>query len=134
MGPFLGYTFRIRKVKRGGVICSGFTQAVSQEAKKSMRAEIRRRGVRNRTDLSLQDIAKEYNPILRGWINYYGRYSRANLEPVLNHFNVTLLRWAMHKYKKLRGHKTRAGLFLLKIVKKEPGMFIHWNQGIKWFA
>ena len=81
-----------------------------------------------RTDLSLDDIAKKFNPILRGWIEYYGRYNRSALYPVLRHFNKTLETWAIRKFKKLKS-KTRAGIWLINIAKREPHLFAHWKIG-----
>lgn len=129
---FLGYSFRGRLVKMNerNKFFVGFNPAVSQAALKSMRAETRRRGFRNRTDISLNEIAKIYNPVLRGWINYYGRYNRSSLYPMLGHFNKTLVAWAMRKYKKLEGHKTRAAIFVENISKRQPGLFAHWKIGM----
>jgi len=65
---FLGYTFRPRVVKnskRNSLFVS-FTPAVSNKAIKAMRETIRKRNYRNRTDLSLADISRLHNPILRG--------------------------------------------------------------------
>lgn len=129
---FLGYTFRrrlVRNSRRDGSFV-GFAPAVSKSAQKSMRAETRKWGFRNRTDLNLEDIAHMYNPVLRGWIEYYGRYYPTALNSVLGHFNETLIAWAMHKYKKLKGRKTMAALFIQKIARREPKLFVHWNKGM----
>lgn len=128
---FLGYCFRRRWVKnreRNDLFLS-FMPAVSKEAVKLMKSAIRKSGLRNRTDLSLNDIAKIYNPVLRGWINYYGHYSRSELGPVLRHFNRTLVKWAMRKYKRLEEHKMRAAIFISDIVKRDPNLFVHWTAG-----
>jgi RNA-directed DNA polymerase len=128
---FLGYNFRGRtvKTKESGGFFFSFTPAVSKQALKAMRAETRKRGYRNRTDMSLDDIAREYNPVLRGWLNYYGRYNPSGMYPVLRHFNKTLVAWAMQKFKKLRGHKTRAATFVKHIAKVQPELFVHWERG-----
>src|SRR5664280_2149119 len=34
-----------------------------------------------RSDLSLNDLAEHMNPVLRGWIHYYGRYYKSALYP-----------------------------------------------------
>lgn len=128
---FLGYTFRrrmVRNQKRNTLFVS-FNPAVSKAAQKSMRAETRKRRIRNRTELELGDIAKMYNPVLRGWVQYYGCYYPSALDPVLGHFNSTLVAWAMRKYKKLKGRKTRAANFLQEIAAREPGLFPHWKKG-----
>ena len=87
--------------------------------------------MRNRTDLSLNDIARWYNPILQGWINYYGKYCRSALYPMLRHFNKTLVAWAMKKYQRLRTRKTRAGKFIKRISKENRNLFAHWRYGMQ---
>jgi RNA-directed DNA polymerase len=107
-----------------------FSPAVSKGALKSMRAKTRQSNWRNRTDMSLNEIAQQYNPVLQGWINYYGCYNRSSLYPMLGHFNRTLVAWAMRKYKKLRGHKTRASRFVKGISERQPNLFAHWRIGM----
>ena len=129
---FLGYTFRGRLVKKraDNSFFVSFSPAVSRRALKSMRAKTRQSNLRNRTDMSLGEIAKLYNPVLQGWINYYGCYNRSSLYPMLGHFNRTLVAWAMRKYKKLRGHKTRASQFIIGIAERQPNLFAHWKIGM----
>jgi RNA-directed DNA polymerase len=129
---FLGYTFRPRKVKnrkRGSLFVS-FTPAVSATAIRSMRQNTRQRNFRNRTDLELSDFARIYNPILRGWYEYYGRYRPSAMDPVFKHFNKTLVMWAMRKFSKFYRNKKRASLFIKGIAKRQPRLFFHWQRGI----
>ena len=123
---FLGYDFRCRRVKnKDRELFLSFTPAVSKSAQVSMRAKIRKWKFYKRTDLNLNDIAKMANPILRGWMEYYGRYNRSSLYSVFNHFNRTLAAWTRRKYEKLKGHKMRAITFLDKLSKREPHLFAH---------
>lgn len=128
---FLGYDFRSRSSLNSKTkeVFQNFSPAISDAAAKSMRMHIRRSGIRNRSDLSLQEIAERYNPILRGWINYYGRYYRTRLNSVMLYFNKVLKAWAMCKYKKLKGRKTNASLFITKVQKENIQLFVHWKQG-----
>lgn len=129
---FLGYTFRPRAVKntkRNSMFVS-FTPAVSSSALITMRQTTRKWNFRNRTDLGLEDFARMYNPILRGWFEYYGRYQPSALSPVYRHFNKTLVAWSMRKYLRLKGHKTRASHFIEGIAKRQPRLFFHWRRGI----
>jgi len=129
---FLGYTFRPRLVensKRKSLFVS-FTPAVSNKAIKAMRATTRRLNYRNRTDLSLADISRLHNPILRGWFMYYGRYRPTAMSAVFRHFNKTLVAWAMKKYKKLTNRKVRAIGFLTKLCEIQPHLFVHWQKGM----
>lgn len=129
---FLGYSFRRRTVKnnKNNKLVLNFTPAVSKASAKSMREKTRNHKFYRRTDLSLRDIAEEFNPVLRGWIEYYGRYHRSALYPVLRHFNKTLVAWTRRKYKKVKG-KTRAGTLLENIAKREPHLFAHWKIGMR---
>ncbi len=128
---FLGYTFRGRRAKRkDGIVFRNFTPAVSRTSLKAMRKKTRKLNWRNRTELSLEEIAEKYNPVLQGWLNYYGAYYRSAIYPVWDHFNMTLVAWAMKKYKNLRVHKKAAIKFIKDIARKEPRLFVHWRQGV----
>ena len=129
---FLGYTFRARgaansKTKETFI---GFNPAVSTEALKSMRGKVREWNIRNRSDLDLEEISKLYNPIIRGWWGYYGRYYPSGLYSFCRSFNKTLVAWAIKKYKSLKRDRRRAGLLLQKIAKERPQLFEHWNKGV----
>jgi len=128
---FLGYTFRPRLVKsKNNILFVSFAPAVSSAAMKEMRNQIRQWNWRNCSDLSLEMIAQGSNPTLRGWINYYGKYNPSSLYPVLRQFNKTLVKWVMRKYKKFKGHKTRAGKFMEGISGRQPSLFHHWKIGM----
>jgi len=129
---FLGYTFRPRVVKNSkmNTLFVSFTAAASKKALKAMRQKTRKWNLRNRSDLELEDISRMFNPILRGWIGYYGEYHPSGLISVLKHFNSTLRAWAMQKYKRLNRRKIKATLFVVKTAKERPGLFIHWQKGI----
>jgi len=128
---FLGYCFRPRQAENSQtakVFCS-FLPAVSAAALKSMRDAIRELGIRRQTHVSMSDIAEQLNPLLRGWISYYGRYTPSALTRILNYVNATLQAWMMRKFKRYRGHKTRAGQFLQRLGRERPDLFVHWRLG-----
>ena len=125
---FLGFTFQPRIVKaRNGNIFVGFTPAISNKAAKAMRDEIRRWRVHVRSDRSLADISRLYNPVIRGWVNYYGRYFRSKLYEALHPLHVILMKWAMRKYKKLKGRRRRASRWIFGVRKRSPHLFAHWQ-------
>jgi RNA-directed DNA polymerase len=125
---FLGYTFRPRLAKsRTGNCFVGFTPAVSDGAVKSMRCVIRRWRLHQWCNKELSDLAVFVNPIVRGWINYYGRFYRSRLVRVLDRINEYLIRWAMRKYKRLRRSRRRARQLLAQIARSQPGLFAHWQ-------
>ena len=91
-----------------------------------MRETIRELNIRRQTQLSLADIARRLNPLLRGWIEYYGRYAPSALGPMLRYVNLTLVAWAMRKFKRLVDHKVRASRFLPKLARDHAHLFVHW--------
>ena len=129
---FLGYCFRPRWIKksRDNSMFCGFNPAVSPSALKAMRSTIRDLNIRRQTQLSLADIARTLNPLVRGWIEYYGRYAPSALSPILRYVNQTLVRWAMRKFKRFKAHKIRASRFLQKLVRERMSLFVHWRIGM----
>ena len=125
---FLGFRFRPRKSKdRFGRYFTNFTPAVSPPAAKAMRQTMRRWALHQRSDKALDDLARRFNPVLRGWLNYYGSYHRSALYPTFHHLNEHLTRWAVRKYKRLRGHHRRARHWLRRIALAQPQLFAHWQ-------
>ena len=123
---FLGYTFRPRLSKsRKGEFFVNFSPAVGDEAAKSMRRAIRGWRIHRMSDKSIEDISRIFNPVLRGWLNYYGRFYKSALYPIFDQLNCALKRWAMRKYKKLRGRQRRARYWLGRIARREPNLFVH---------
>jgi RNA-directed DNA polymerase len=129
---FLGYQFRPRTVRnsRSGEPFCSFTPAVSPSALKAIRSTIRELNIRQLTVRSLEDIARTLNPLLRGWIQYYGKYNRWALETVLRHVNLTLRGWVMRKFKRFQGRRVAAAIFLEKMVRLRPALFEHWRIGM----
>ncbi len=71
---FLGYTFRARRSKnRYGKHFINFSPAVRNKAKKKMTSRMRSWRMHLRSDKTIEDLANMFNPVLRGWINYYGK-------------------------------------------------------------
>ena len=133
---FLGYCFRPRAaINRKHKMFTGFGPQVSATSLKAMRQKIRELKLRKRTQIRLADIAREINPILQGWLNYYGRYNPAAMYPMWRYVNATLVAWAMRKYKRYAGRKIQAGRMIESIANKRPRLFVHWHQsGVGAFA
>jgi len=124
---FLGFTFRPRSARRrDGKIFTNFLPAVSRDALKGMMGEMRRWAMTRQTSVSLHELAKRYNPILRGWLGYYGRFYRSALRRVFDQFDRKLARWARRKYRKLQTHKRGSFQWLKRIMGRQPRLFDHW--------
>jgi RNA-directed DNA polymerase len=129
---FLGYTFRSRKSRnRQGKFFTGFLPAVSDKAGKAIREKIREWKLSARSGSDINTLAAEVNPVLRGWINYYGHYYKSELQDVLKYLNLILKKWARQKYKKLHSHKTKASKWLVTLYQRAPYLFAHWRIGVR---
>jgi RNA-directed DNA polymerase len=123
---FLGYTFRQRLARRkDGVKFMCFLPAISKDALKRIGERLRSWRLHRLTGSDVADLARMINPVVRGWMAYYGTFYRTALYPVLHRINTYLLRWIMNKYKKLRTWK-KALQAMRNAVASRPRYFAHW--------
>ena len=124
---FLGHAFRPRLAKwRGGLFGVSFLPAASPTDLKAVRQAIRRWTLQTRSDKTLEDLARMFNPYIRGWINYFGHFYKSALYPTLRRIDVALVRWARRKFKRFRQRPRGARDWLLRVVRTSPGLFAHW--------
>jgi len=124
---FLGYTFRTRKAPTGDRkgMFAAFLPAVSREALKKMGQEVRRWRINLRTTTDIAALAEWMNPVIRGWMNYYGKFYRTELDGLLRRINTYLVRWARRKFKRLRSFK-KAKRWWNSLLRRQPNLFAHW--------
>lgn len=124
---FLGFTFRPRSAKSpDGKLYTGFLPAASREAIKEMMRKMRSWKLPQQTSASLYELAERYNPVLRGWFNYYGCFYKTALQRVYDQFDRKLAQWARRKYRSLARHKMRSFEWLAKAMGRQPRLFDHW--------
>lgn len=129
---FLGYAFRPRFARsRGGKFFVSFSPAISKQSANLIRQTMRKWKLHSKCNKTIEEIAIKINPILRGWINYYGRYHKTALYPIFKLLNRHLGKWATWKYKKLKGHPRRAMYWLGKIARAKPSLLAHWKMGVR---
>lgn len=124
---FLGYAFCPRSVRGShGRLFTAFVPAISPKALNRVSAEVRRWRLHTRTRHDLAGLADRINPIVRGWMVYYGRFFRSKLHPVLKRINGYLVRWARRKYRRLASFK-RVKRWWDALVDRHRGLFAHWQ-------
>lgn len=129
---FLGYAFCSRKTKsKNGNMFMGFTSAVSDKAVKKMRYIIRSWKLVKLTPLTVKELADKINPVVRGWLQYYGAYRRSTLNSVLRQLEFSIAKWVMRKFKKLHRKFVAATRWLTSLSKREPKLFAHWHWRFK---
>ena len=125
---FLGYEFRTRTSKsRTGKIFPNFSPAISSKAAKVIRDTIRSWKLPKCSDKAIEDLSRLYNPIIRGWFQYYGRFYRTALYSIIRQLDRELVLWAKRKFKKLRQHVRRARHWIARISRSCPELFAHWQ-------
>lgn len=127
---FLGYTFRPRSARnQQGRIRPNFLPAVSRASRKAMNREMRSWHIQLRTDKTIQDLSRMFDPILQGWKQYYGRFYPSELRRIWISFNNYLVRWVQRKYRRFAKHKCRARDFLVRLARSNRELFVHWRAG-----
>jgi group II intron reverse transcriptase/maturase len=119
---FLGFTFKPRHAVNGNAHFTGFMPAVSNSALKAMRQRIRASKLHRRTDLSIQDIAMWWNPIIKGWWNYYGSFYPSEMRQITHYFHKKIMQWIRRKYTNLKGRKKASRDWLLGVIRKMPNL------------
>jgi len=94
-------------------------------ALKAKNQELRRWRIHKRSAMNLAELAERVNPVVRGWMNYYGEFNRAEMYSLLQRINTYVMRWARKKYKRLRTWK-RFKAWWSGVTVREPGLFVHW--------
>lgn len=124
---FLGFTYRARATRsRHGNVFTGFGPAISKDALKKISAEVRSWRLHTRTTLTERDLAQWINPVIRGWMNYYGTFYKTALYPLLRRINGYLVRWLRKKYKRLRTFK-KAHAAWQRVTAQYPRFFAQWQ-------
>ena len=124
---FLGYEFRARRSRssRNGRLFVGFNPAISPKSKAAIRDTIRSWQLSKRTPMSLEEMAAWINPVVRGWINYYGTYCKSALQPIIRMVDFHLAKWAMRKFKRYHRRIVRALRWLSSVYRRDPSLFAH---------
>ena len=125
---FWAMVFNPGSQKRAGVISFSISVQLSVlRLRKSIRQTIRSWKIHRWTHLSIEELAAWLNPILRGWINYYGQYYKSLLAPILGQLDYALVRWAKRKYKRLKGSQEKARAWVKGVARRQPKLFAHWQ-------
>jgi len=130
---FLGYTFQPRRAKnRWGKFFVSFLPAISTKAAKAIHQTIREwRMGSTRNNQRLEDLARLTDPVVRGWMSYYGRFYRSKCVQVLRHLNEALAAWVRRKYKKFRRRERASMHWLGCIARRDPKLFALWELGVR---
>lgn len=124
---YLGFTFRTRAAptRDRKSAFAAFLPAMGTDALKAKSRIVREWRIHLRTTRDLAELAEWMNPVIRGWMDYYGTFYRHEMRGLLIRINTYLVRWARRKFKRLRSFK-KARRWWLDLVRRCPDLFVHW--------
>lgn len=125
---FLGFSFqpRGRKSTRDGKLFTAFAAEISQSNQKRIRGEINEAVKWRNTRMEVAEIASILNSRIRGWIGYYGVYSKKSLRRTLLSIDYRVIKWLRNKHKLNRSASIEK---FLQMKKQNPKLFYHWEAG-----
>lgn len=124
---FLGYTFKPRGTRgRDGRRFLGFNPGVSNKAVQRMNSEIKSMQGRLNCAKNIEVIAYLLNQKIRGWINYYGKFRKSDLQGLWELINNRLIQWVRKRYKSVKRRTKKAADWLRRIYRQNPFLFVHW--------
>jgi RNA-directed DNA polymerase len=130
---FLGYTFRPRRSVNNLTkqVFTSFLPALSSEACSEFTERIHDWNLGRATGKTIDLIATEINAIVRGKLNYYGKFYPSALHDVLHQIDVHLIHWALRKYKHLKRSHIRGRRWLDGVQLRQPKLFAHWQWRLR---
>ena len=105
-----------------------FSPAISIAAKTHIRTRIRDILIPRQTARPLFWYASQLNPKIRGWINYYTKFNKAEVLGVFYDLNFLIRKWIENKYK-IRSKKQIDRKYF-SLQSENPTLFYHWRLGI----
>jgi group II intron reverse transcriptase/maturase len=128
---FLGFSFQPRPAMNDeeGRMFLGYDCAISEKSEKKIIEIIRKSDFHRWTGSDIYRIANFFNPKIEGWINYYGKFRKRELQWVFNVFHRRLIKWVVKRYKRFNGSHTKAGRWIRDLALRQPDLFVHWHHG-----
>lgn len=131
---FLGYSFQPRtsKSNRSSGLYLGYDCGISISSRKRIADKLGELRVQGMTANSIVGVATTLNPMIRGWVNYYGKFRGSLLHKVFRMLNNRLVRWARKRYKRYKTSINRAYQWFERVKEQYPNLFYHWQMGYIW--
>ena len=126
---FLGYSFQPRSAfsKKTKKLFIGYDCAISISSRKQIADKLEALNENKLTFKSIVGVAQYLNPMIRGWINYYGKFKMYELTKVFRLLSRRLVWWARKRYKRYKTSIRKAYNWLTNVRKQYPTLFYHWN-------
>ena len=129
---FLGFSFQPRPARsqHGGMFLV-YDCAISLDSEKRIVKAIKASNFQRWTNIPIERIADLFNPRIRGWINYYGKFRRSKLGRIIKRFHFHLMKWVLNRYKSFGTSIHKSYKWLNELRAQNPKLFYHWQVGFK---
>jgi len=129
---FLGYSFQPRtaKYRKTGNLFLGFGCAISISSQKRIAEKLKNLNIAGLGFKSIVGVAHFLNPMIRGWVNYYGKFRISEMRKVFRLLRRRLVQWARKHYKRYRTRLNKACQWIDEVKKQYPSLFYHWRLGL----
>jgi group II intron reverse transcriptase/maturase len=125
---FLGYQFKPRRSKnKAGELFTGYGAGISKKSRQRINGELRDIQIDRKTGRTIEQLAQLLNSKIRGWLNYYSRYNRWEMQYTMYRINQQLVKWVRRKYKVIGKYRAKAMMQLKQ--QRYPKLFAHWQVG-----
>ena len=126
---FLGYSFQPRTAfsKKKKTLFLGYDCAISISSRKRIADKLEKLNVGKLTFKSIVGVAQYLNPMIRGWVRYYGKFKMYELTKVFRLLSRRLVWWARKRYKRYKTSIRKGYKWLANVRKQYPTLFYHWN-------
>lgn len=120
---FLGFTIRPNGFKFKGGVKAFPGIYISTKSKKAILQKFKEMAI-HKWRVSIEELARRINPILRGIINYYLKFRKEEMRNVWWQLHQRLIKWVkwekgLYKYAALKYLRTK--------YRENPKLFVHWS-------
>mgnify|MGYP003641799431 FL=1 len=126
---FLGYSFQPRTAcsKKKRKLFIGYDCAISIGSRKRIADKLEELNVNKLAFKSIVGVAQYLNPMIRGWVRYYGKFKMYELTKVFRLLSKRLVWWARKRYKRYKTSIRKGYKWLATVRKQYPTLFYHWQ-------
>src|SRR5690554_3088824 len=126
---FLGYSFQPRSAysKKIRKMFIGYDCAISISSRKRIADKLEALNVNKLNFKTIGGVAQYLNPIIRGWVHYYGKFKMYELTKVFRLLSKRLVWWARRRYKRYKTSIRKGYQWLSTVRKQYPTLFYHWQ-------
>ncbi|WP_240673205.1 group II intron maturase-specific domain-containing protein [Aequorivita ciconiae] len=104
----------------------GYDCAISISSRKRIADKLEELNVNKLNFKNIVGVAHYLNPMIRGWVHYYGKFKMYELTKVFWLLSARLVWWARRRYMRYKTSMGKGYKWLATIRDQFPTLFYHW--------